>query len=93
VGTSKTTRKRVRQTETRTVRNKAARSSMRTSIRHVREEVATGNQESADKALAEAIPVISKTASKGLIHKNNAARKISRLTAQVCKLHVKGSAS
>jgi len=58
---------------------------MRTAVRRVREAAATGDRESAEKALSEAVPVIAKTASKGLIHKNNASRKISRLTAQVSK--------
>lgn len=83
---SKTPQKRARQSKARYERNKAARSAMRTAVRRVREAVAGGDRGQADKALAAAIPVISRSASKGLIHKNNAARKISRLTSHVGKL-------
>ncbi len=83
MGTSKTTRKRVRQTEARTLRNKAVRSAMKTAVRRVREALDSGNRTAAQEALTAAVPVIAGTASKGLIHKNNASRKISRLTRRV----------
>lgn len=83
---SKSPQKRARQSKAGYERNKAYRSGMRTAVRRVREAVTSGNREQAEKALAAAIPVISKTASKGIIHRNNAARKISRLTSHVAKL-------
>lgn len=55
------------------------RSAMRTSLRQVDDAVAASNVEDAQKALPAALARVGKTAKKGLIHKNNAARKMSRL--------------
>jgi len=61
-------------------RNSAVRSSMRTAIKKVRR---AQTREDAQKALQVALSVIDKTASKGVIHKNTAARYKSRLTMYV----------
>ena len=82
----KSAEKRNRQAQVRRVRNRAIRSKMKTVIKNLNEAIETGNAEEAKTALASAVPVIAKTASKGTIHKKNASRKISRLTKRVNQL-------
>ena len=76
-------RKRIRQNERRTERNKARVSRMRTFIKKVETAVASGNKEAATAALREAQPELQRGASKGVAHLNTVARKISRLSARV----------
>ncbi|MBN2643900.1 MAG: 30S ribosomal protein S20 [Desulfuromonadaceae bacterium] len=71
--------KRNRQAKVRTARNVHARSTMRTLVKKVREAVAAKEKETAETALKAAMPYIDKCASKGIIHKATASRKISRL--------------
>ncbi len=78
--------KRNRQSQVRRQRNRAIRSKMKTAIRNLNEAIESGNADEAKSALATAVPVIAKTASKGTIHKKNASRKISRLTKKVNQL-------
>jgi len=75
--------KRIRQNEKRRLRNKFYRTRMKTFIKRVREAVSEKDAEQATVRLQEASRIIAKTASKGVIHKRTAARKISRLTRQV----------
>jgi small subunit ribosomal protein S20 len=75
--------KKAKQADKRSLLNKAVRSTMKTLERKVESVIASGNKEEAGKALLEATKVLQKAASKGIIHKNNAARKISRLTVKV----------
>jgi small subunit ribosomal protein S20 len=75
--------KRNRQNIARNARNTHIRSTMRTFVKQVREAVADGNAEAAQAALSRAIPFIDKAATKGVIHKATASRKISRLTRLV----------
>lgn len=75
--------KRNRQTIKRTERNVHIRSTMRTLVKQVREAVAGSDLQAAEAALAKAVPFIDKTASKGVIHKATASRKIGRLTKLV----------
>ena len=75
--------KRIRQTRKRTIRNRFVRSTMRTFIRRVREAVATGDKTVAAGALVDAVRKIDKAASKGVIHRNQASRRVSRLTKLV----------
>ena len=63
--------------------NKARRSRVRTYVRKLEEAVAAGNAEQAQQALREVQPELMRAASKGVIHKNTASRKVSRLTARV----------
>jgi small subunit ribosomal protein S20 len=56
---------------------------MRTFVKQVRQAVAEGNAETAKTALERVIPFIDKAATKGIIHKATASRKISRLTRLV----------
>jgi small subunit ribosomal protein S20 len=75
--------KRVRQTERRTAVNKARRTRMRGFIRKVEEAIATGEHDQAAAALKAAQPEIMRSVSKGILHKNTASRKISRLAKRV----------
>jgi small subunit ribosomal protein S20 len=75
--------KRDRQSKVRRLRNRMNKSRMHTAIRHLEDALAAGANEAAQEALKKAAPIIQRTASKGTIHKNTAARKISRLTKRV----------
>ncbi|SES70631.1 30S ribosomal protein S20 [Oceanicella actignis] len=88
---SPSARKRIRQTERRTAVNKARRSRIRTFIRKVEEAIAGGDQSAALEALRAAQPEIMRGVTKGVFHKNTAARKISRLARRV-KMMAAGAA-
>lgn len=76
-------KKRARQNETRFAINKARRSRIRTFLRKVEEAVASGDKEAAVAALRAAQPEVMRGVTRGVFHKNTAARKISRLSARV----------
>ena len=76
-------KKRARQIERRTDVNKARRSRIRTYIRKVEEAIASGNADAAALALKTAQPELMRGVTKGVVHKNTASRKISRLAARV----------
>lgn len=76
------TRKIARRTEV----NKGRRSQMRTTIRKVEEAITSGDQAQAQAALKAAEPALMRAAQKGILHKNTASRKVSRLTAGIAKL-------
>ncbi|KGJ13414.1 MAG: 30S ribosomal protein S20 [Kocuria rhizophila] len=76
-------KKRARQTERRTAVNKARRSRIRTFIRKVEEAIAGGDAKVAAEALTAAQPELMRGVTKGVIHKNTASRKISRLASRV----------
>ncbi len=80
---SPSSKKRARQIERRTQVNKSRRSRMRGFIRKVEEAIASGDYEAATAALRAAQPVIMRSVSKGVVHKNTASRKISRLSGRV----------
>jgi small subunit ribosomal protein S20 len=80
---SPSSRKRARQIERRTAVNKARRSRIRTFIRKVEEAIAGGDASAAGDALRTAQPEIMRGVSRGVIHKNTASRKVSRLAARV----------
>ncbi len=75
-------RKRIRQTERRTEINTARRSRIRTHIRKAEEAIEAGNKDDAKTALRQAESEIMRGVSKGVIKKNTAARKVSRLNAR-----------
>ena len=75
--------KRARQTERRTAVNKARRSRIRTFLRKVEEAIAGGDPQVAAEALRVAQPELMRGVTKGVVHKNTAARKMSRLAARV----------
>ena len=72
-------KKQLRQAAKRAARNRAAKSALRTKIKKIRQALGEGNPDAARAALAEAIPAIDKTASRGIIHRRTAARYKSRL--------------
>ena len=78
--------KRNKQNAIRSARNSHIRSTMRTFVKQVRTAVSEGNAEEAKVALERAVPFIDKAASKGVIHKATASRKISRLSKLVNSL-------
>ncbi|MDI2090301.1 30S ribosomal protein S20 [Commensalibacter oyaizuii] len=79
-------RKRIRQTLKRTERNKARKSRVRTFVKKVEEALLAGNKEDALVALRNAQPELQRACGKGIMHKNTAARKISRLSSKIKKL-------
>lgn len=80
---SPSSKKRARQIVRRTEVNKARRSRIRTFIRKVEEAISGGDQSSALEALRAAQPEIMRGVTKGVLHKNTASRKISRLAGRV----------
>lgn len=75
--------KRIKTNAVRTERNKAYKSELRTWIRKTREAVAAGDQEKATEFLRTASKKLDKAATKGIIHKNQAANKKSALAKRV----------
>lgn len=80
---TKSAKKAVRQISRRTQVNKSRRSRMRTVIRDVETAIETGDQAAAREALKAAQPQIVRAAQNGVVHKNTAARRISRLSARI----------
>ena len=78
--------KRARQSEIKRIRNKSYKTTARNTIKGVRKAVSDNAVEQAEKGLTKAVSVLQKTASKGVIHQNKAARQISRLARQVNQL-------
>lgn len=76
-------KKRVRQAERRNEINTARRSRIRTFIRKVEEAIAGGDPATAGAALKDAQPEIMRGVTKGVLHRNTAARKISRLASRI----------
>ena len=81
-------KKRARQSEARYAVNKARRSRIRTFLRKVEEAIAGGDAQVAAEALKAAQPELMRGVTKGVVHKNTAARKMSRLAARVKALSV-----
>ena len=79
----KSAKKRVLGTKRNYDRNKSIKSSVKTAIKKVEAAVAAGDKDLASKALLEATSTIDKAAKKGVYHKNNASRKVSRLSKAV----------
>lgn len=78
--------KRAKQNEKRRVRSLHFESTVKSSVKKVREAIEEKDVEAARKALLNVIPIIQKGCSKGIFHKNTSARKISRLTQAVNSL-------
>lgn len=76
-------KKRARQNLRRLAINKARRSRIRTHLRKVEEAIASGDKDLAKAALRAAQPELMRGVTKGVFHKNTAARKISRLSARI----------
>jgi len=80
---TKSAKKMVRKIARRTEVNKSRRSRVRTFVRKVEEAVAAGDKKAATTALKAAEPEIMRGVTKGVLHKNTASRKVSRLAARV----------
>lgn len=78
--------KRNRQNEKRRVRNRMFRGSARTYVAKAREAIESGNSEDAQAAVMKAISQLDHAAQKGVLHKNNAARRKSRLMKRLSAL-------
>lgn len=83
---SKQARKRVKVNQRKAQRNRVYRSASRTLVRRAVEAIEAGDVEAAQEAVARAVSQLDRTASKGVIHKNNAARRKSRLMARFNRL-------
>ncbi len=79
----KQAKKRIRQTTRRNAVNRARISRVRTYIKYVETAVANADKDAAQAALRDAQPKIMRSVNKGLIHRNKASRKISRLAARI----------
>ena len=80
---SKSAKKRAVTSEKRRIHNQSRRSMMRTLLKKVLAAIEAGDKETATKEFAAATPILDRFASKGLIHKNKAARSKSRLNAAI----------
>ena len=79
-------KKAARKIERRAEVNKSRLSRVRSSVRKVEEAIASGDRTAAAAALKTAEPVIMRAAQRGVVHKNNASRKVSRLAHRIAKL-------
>jgi small subunit ribosomal protein S20 len=79
-------RKAARVIARRTAINKSRRSRMRTIVAKVEEAITAGDLSRAREALSQAEPVIMRAAQQGVVHRNTASRKVSRLTQRIAKL-------
>lgn len=77
--------KRHRQSEKRRLRNRSIKTKLKNLVRQVREAVTTNNAEASTKSFATATRELDKAVSKGVLHRNNASRKISRLARAVSR--------
>jgi small subunit ribosomal protein S20 len=75
--------KRARQTEKRTLRNRANTSRLRTTLRDLRESLAKGDHQSADQVFRQTVSALDKAVQKGVLHENTASRYKSRLSARL----------
>jgi len=79
-------KKATRKIARRTLINKSRRTQMRGAVRTVEEAIKRGDRDAALKAMVHAEPELMQAAQGRIIHKNNASRKVSRLTHQIAKL-------
>ena len=79
----KSAKKRVLTSKVRQERNKAIKSSVKTAIKKVEAAVTAADKDAAAKELLNATSIIDKAAKKGVLHKNNASRKVARLAKMV----------
>lgn len=81
-------KKRIRQTAKRTERNKSRMSRIRTYVRRLEDALAKGDASAATAAFAAAAPELQRGVTKGVLHRNMVARKISRLSSKVRSLNL-----
>lgn len=82
----KSQKKRNRQNEKRRLRNRVFRGRARTYVKNAREAIAEGDGAQAREATMQAISALDKAAEKGILHKNNAARRKSRLMKRLAAM-------
>jgi small subunit ribosomal protein S20 len=83
---TKSAKKAARQIARRTAINKARRSRVRTAVRKVEEAISAGDRAAAQTAMIEAEPAIIRAGQKGIVHRNAARRKVSRLAHRISQL-------
>jgi small subunit ribosomal protein S20 len=83
---TKSAKKAARKIARRTIVNKSRRSRLRNYVRKVEEAIAAGDRNQALAVMKEAEPQIMRAAQNGVLHKNSASRKVSRLVARIAKL-------
>ena len=83
MATHKSAEKRIRQTAQRTAMNRSRMSRVRTFVKKVEVAIASGGKEAAQSALRSAQPELHRAITKGVLHKNTVARKLSRLAVRV----------
>ena len=83
---TKSAKKAARQIARRTVINKSRRSRVRTAVRKVEEAISAGDRGKALAAMADAEPALIRAAQKGIVHRNAAQRKVSRLAHRIAQL-------
>lgn len=79
----KSAEKRLRQTEKRTIINRARLSRVRTFVKKVETAIETGDRAAAQSAFQLAQPELHRATTKGVLHKNTVARKLSRLALRI----------
>ena len=82
----KSAKKRILVIETKTLRNKMIKTKVKTLIKKLEAAIAAGDKAQAQERLKLAVSEINKATSKGVYHKNNAARKVARLSKAVSKM-------
>jgi len=90
---TKSAKKRIRQNEKRRIRNREVVSRTRTYVKLAGEAIDNGDYSVSEQAVHKAISEIDRSAQKGVIHKNNAARSKSRLIARLSKIKVEETAT
>ena len=89
----KSAKKRIRQDEKKRMRNRHIRSTLRSSIKSINQKLEEKDAEGSKNLLIKTTSIIDKAVTKGVLHKNNAARRISRLTRKVNALVAASSKS
>jgi small subunit ribosomal protein S20 len=79
-------KKATRKIARRTAINKSRRTQMRSAVRTVEEAIKRGDRDAAVEAMSRAEPELMRAAQRNIVHKNNASRKVSRLSQQIAKL-------
>ena len=83
MATHKSALKRAKQNEVKRLRNMSYKTRVKKAVKEVRDAVASDSEDQARESLRKAVSITQKTASKGVIHRKKASRKISRIARQV----------
>ena len=82
----KSAKKRVLVNQTKAAQNKAAKSALKTTIKHFESAIIKGDRSEADKTYKEAVKAVDQAAARGLLHKNTAANRKSKMTLRLNKI-------